>query len=385
MTTIQTLWWREALTLALESLLSGEDLSGSILIAKEVKVWFSLRRSIIELVTRKPRKYVRAVDGISFSIKEQETFCLVGESGCGKTTTGKALLGLVPITGGTVLFRPKEEILKILASLGVNHNNGFVEISRLPPKVMRVLRREIQVVYQDPFGSLNPRYTIRAVLEEPLKIHFPSMSPEEREERVLKALEEVKLTPPEEFLERYPHQLSGGQRQRVAIARALILKPSLVVADEPVSMLDVSLRAEILELMQSLKKQVGLTYLFITHDLAVARYICDRIAVMYLGTIVEMGDARRIIEEPLHPYTQALIAAIPEPNPENRFRIRKLPIKGEIPSAADIPRGCRFHPRCVKFDENKDVLRNCVEKEPRYIIADGRVVACWLYEERVRS
>ena len=203
----------------------------------------------------------------------------------------------------------------------------------------------------------------------------------ERLEMVAKMLELVKLVPPEDFMERFPHQLSGGQRQRVAIARALILNPSLVVADEPVSMLDVSIRAEILELMLELKEKLGLTYLFITHDLAVARYICDRIGVLYLGKLVEVGEARKVIEDPLHPYTRALRAAILEPNPENRKRMREVPIKGEIPSAVAIPPGCRFHPRCVAYDEAEEEIRRlCRESEPPLIeVEPGRFVACWLY------
>jgi len=352
----------------------------ALLSAQNLKVLFPLRRGLLEVLTGKPKKYVRAVDGISFEVKEKETFCLVGESGCGKTTTGRAILGLVPATSGAVLFRPRDETLSALKKLGVRDNGGFVDVTKLPPKALRLVRRELQIVFQDPYGSLNPRYTIGATLEEPLKIHYPEMSAEERRERVMKALQEVKLTPPEDFAERYPHQLSGGQRQRVAIARALILMPQLVVADEPVSMLDVSIRAEILELMLSLKEKHGLTYVFITHDLAVARYICDRIAVMYLGKIVELGDAKKVIESPLHPYTQALVAAIPEPDPKNRLKLREVPIKGEVPSAVNVPSGCRFHPRCVKLDELRGALESlCTKHEPPYVEANGRLVACWLY------
>ncbi|RLI36177.1 peptide ABC transporter ATP-binding protein, partial [Candidatus Bathyarchaeota archaeon] len=191
----------------------------------------------------------------------------------------------------------------------------------------------------------------------------------------------VKMTPPEEFITRYPHMLSGGQRQRVGIARALILNPKLVVADEPVSMLDVSIRAEILELMLELKRKYGLTYIYITHDLAVAKYICDRIAIMYLGKIVELGDVKSVIEEPLHPYTRALIAAIPEPDPSKRRMEKVVPIKGEVPSAIDIPSGCRFHPRCVILDEKPEMRDKCVRMEPPLIeVKPNHYVACWLYE-----
>lgn len=353
-----------------------------LLRVESLRVWFPIRRKLSELLARKPPRYVKAVDGVSFEVKRNETFCLVGESGCGKTTTGKALLRLVPITNGRAFFRVKEEIGEELRKKGVPLEDGVVDVFRVPQGKLKPLRREIQMIYQDPFGSLNPRYTIGTILEEPLKIHELGLTLDEREELIHKVLEEVRLTPPEDFVDRHPHQLSGGQRQRVAIARALILKPSLIVADEPVSMLDVSIRAEILELMGQLKERENITYIFVTHDLAVARYICDRIAVMYLGKIVELGDARRVIEDPKHPYTRALVAAIPEPDPSNRLRIREVPIKGEIPNAANIPPGCRFHPRCVAFDENREKLGDkCRAEEPPYFrIEDGRMVSCWLYE-----
>ncbi|MCE4610843.1 MAG: ABC transporter ATP-binding protein [Desulfurococcales archaeon] len=356
-----------------------------LLDVRDLKVWFPLRRSLTEIATFKPRRYVRAVDGVSFTIRRGEVFCLVGESGCGKTTTGKALLRLVEATGGSALFKPKKEVLEELQSKGVDvSGDGYVDLLKVPRRRFKPLRREIQIVYQDPYGSLNPRFTIKRILEDPLIVHGIG-DRREREEMVAKMLEAVKLTPASDFMERYPHQLSGGQRQRVAIARAFILNPSLVVADEPVSMLDVSIRAEILELLLDLKGKLGTSYLFITHDLAVARYICDRIAVMYLGRIVEIGDARRVIERPVHPYTKALIAAIPEPDPENRKRFRELRIKGEVPSAAAIPPGCRFHPRCVEFEEDYDRLKPmCPVKEPPLKrplaeVEEERRVACWRY------
>ena len=352
-----------------------------LLLIHNLRVWFPLRRGLTEIVRRKARRYVRAVDGITFNVRKNETFCLVGESGCGKTTTGKALLRLVPIRSGKAYFRPKQKVADELKKNGVNINDGIVDVAGIPFKKMKPIRKEIQLIYQDPFGSLNPRYTIKAILEEPLKIHKIRLSEDEKTRLIYKTLEEVKLRPPEEFVDRHPHQLSGGQRQRVAIAKAMILRPSLVVADEPVSMLDVSIRAEILELMDNLKKEHNLSYIFITHDLAVARYICSRIAVMYLGVIVEMGEARKIIEDPLHPYTKALVAAIPEPDPNNRFKIRELPIKGEVPSAIDIPSGCRFHPRCIPFEKNAAQLSNFCSKTtpPYYVNEDGRVISCWLY------
>jgi peptide/nickel transport system ATP-binding protein len=358
--------------------------SDILLDVRDLKVWFPLRKSLTELVLMKPRRYVRAVDGISFKVRRGEVFCLVGESGCGKTTTGKALLRLVEATGGQALFKPKKEVLAELERAGIEPDReGYIDLLSVPKRKFKPLRRELQIVYQDPYGSLNPRFTIKRILEDPLIVHGIG-DRREREEMVIRMLEAVKLTPPEDFMERYPHQLSGGQRQRVAIARAFILNPSLVVADEPVSMLDVSIRAEILELLLNFREKFSTSLIFITHDLAVARYICDTIAVMYLGKIVEMGDARRVIERPIHPYTKALVAAIPEPDPENRKRFRELPIKGEIPSAAAVPPGCRFHPRCVEFDEDRSRLQGmCPVKEPPLRqpleAEEGRKVACWRY------
>ncbi|GAB6148561.1 ABC transporter ATP-binding protein [Stetteria hydrogenophila] len=356
-----------------------------ILRVEDLRVWFPLRRGLGDIVRGRPRRYVKAVDGVSFSIRRKEVLCLVGESGCGKTTTGKAIMRLVPIMGGHIYFRPTKSVLEDLWGYGAEVLDGeVVDIASLPDAAVKPLRRSVQMIYQDPYGSLNPRYTIEQTLEEPLIIHGLGLTREERVELVAKTLEAVRLVPPENFMWRYPHQLSGGQRQRVAIARAMILNPELIVADEPVSMLDVSIRAEILELLIDIKERLGVSYLFITHDLAVARYICDRIAIMYLGKIVEMGDALRVIENPLHPYTKALIAAIPEPNPENRKRIRDLKIKGEVPSAANIPPGCRFHPRCVVFDERRRELEAyCPAREPPLVEAEkGHYVACWLYARR---
>ena len=362
------------------------ELGEELLRVQDLRVWFPIRRSIIDIITGKAKRYVRAVDGVSFNIRERETFCLVGESGCGKTTTGKALLRLVPITGGKAFFKPSEKVLRELEELGVEAKDGWVELFSLPEKKFKPLRRDIQMIYQDPYGSLNPRFRIKDILEEVLITHGIGDSKEERLELVSKALEMVKLTPASEFIYRYPHQLSGGQRQRVAIARAIISNPRLVVADEPVSMLDVSIRAEILEVLIDLKKKLGVTYIFITHDLAIARYICDRIAVMYLGKIVELGDAREVIEDPLHPYTKALIAAIPDPNPLNRLTFRNVPIKGEVPSAARIPRGCRFHPRCLVYEKAKQEEGNplrdlCPKHEPPLVeVKKNRYVSCYVYE-----
>jgi len=363
------------------------ELGEEILRVEDLRVWFPIRRGILDVITGKPKLFVRAVDGVSFNLRQRETFCLVGESGCGKTTTGKALLRLVPITGGKAHFKPSKIVAEKLQDMGVElGDGGWVDIFSLPEKKFKPLRRDIQMIYQDPYGSLNPRFRIKDILEEVLLVHGIGETKEERLEIISRALEMVKLTPVSEFIDRYPHQLSGGQRQRVAIARAIISNPSLVIADEPVSMLDVSIRAEILEVMIELKKKLGISYIFITHDLAIARYICDRIAVMYLGKIVELGDAREVIAEPLHPYTKALIAAIPEPDPKNRLKFRELMIKGEVPNAVRIPPGCRFHPRCLVYeqameDEQSPLRDLCPTKEPPLVeVRQGRYVSCFAYE-----
>lgn len=344
---------------------------------ENLRKYFPIKRSIVEFISGKPPRSVKAVDGISFEIGEGDIFCLVGESGCGKTTTGRLIARLIEATGGKALYKVSNEIKKLMTQevfLDETYVNLF---DRLSKNVDKLLKRDIQIIFQDPYGSLNPRMTIGSILEEPLIIHSIGSSKEERQEIVYRALSEVRLNPPEEFVERYPHMASGGQRQRVAIARAMILNPSLVVADEPVSMLDVSIRAEILQLMLDLKSSRNLSYLFITHDLAVANYICGKIAVMYLGKIVESGPTEKVINNPRHPYTIALVSAIPEPDPSNRLKIREVPIKGEIPSAAAIPSGCRLHPRCPYAT---DV---CKTQEPPMVeVGPEHYSACWLHAKQ---
>ncbi len=271
-------------------------------------------------------KIVKAVDGIDIRINEGETLGLVGESGCGKSTLGRTILGLLPKTSGSVFFRGQE-------------------ITQLPKEEARQLKRRMQIVFQDPYGSLNPRMTVLDLVRAPLDV-FNIGTKAEKEEKVAAMMEHVGLGTHQ--LNRYPHEFSGGQRQRIGIARALILQPEFVVCDEPVSALDVSVRAQVLNLMASLQKEFGLTYLFISHDLGVVKHISDRVAVMYLGRIVEITNKHELYANPLHPYTQALLSAIPKPSAQAKRLRNRCVLKGDVPSSYAMPPGCRFHPRCPK-------------------------------------
>ncbi|MDH5791167.1 MAG: ABC transporter ATP-binding protein [Candidatus Bathyarchaeota archaeon] len=316
----------------------------------DLKKWFPVRMGVISTLLSRKTKYVKAVDGVSFEVKKGEIFGLAGESGCGKTTTGKTILRLLEPTSGEIYFQ------------GQN-------ITNLGKSDIKQLRKKMQIVYQDPYESINPRMTVYDIISEPISIHKLADSPAEKEEIIYSVLKDVELVPPEEFMLRFPHELSGGQRQRVAVARTLVMKPSFIVADEPISMLDVSIRAGILKVMLRVGEAGGISYIFITHDLAYARHICHRGAIMYLGKIVEMAPMDDLVKNPLHPYTVALMTAVPVPNP--RLEKARAIIGGEVPTPIDPPSGCRFHPRCPKF------MNVCREEEPALReVESGHFVAC---------
>ena len=445
-------------------------MANDIITVKDLRVWFPVRRGFIESILSEEQRYVKAVDGISFNIREREIFCLVGESGCGKTTTGKAILRLVEPTGGEVTYYGpgKDELLeeiagstlskrkasatrvqvanpdrwdelvetknvvnleraraslgddkieeilkkskikmeegdelvlddvkgeeekKVLKPFTTQVKTNWVTMAEVPnerkaevlkdaginvrtlskPR-MKAMRQKLQIIFQDPYESLNPKQSVYDIIAEPLVVNSIGANEAEREAKVTKALEDAGLRPPKNFMWRYPHEVSGGQRQRVGVAGALVLDPDFLVADEPVSMLDVSIRSEILKLMLDLREKKGLSFLFITHDLGVAFVFSDRIGIMYLGKIVELGPTEKVIKSPQHPYTKALISVVPTPDPKDRTD--KIILKGERPDPSNIPPGCRFHPRCPFM------MDICKTEEPKPVfVSEGHWVSCHL-------
>lgn len=325
------------------------DADAPILQVRGLKKHFPIRKGIFRNVVG----LVKAVDGVDLAIRRGETLGLVGESGCGKSTLGRTLMHLLPPTAGTVLFDGEDvgETLK---------------------KDPSGIRRRIQIIFQDPYGSLNPRMTVREIVGEAVRYHGVVTEKKELDEYVVKVLVRAGLRPEHRF--RYPHEFSGGQRQRIGIARALAMNPEFIVCDEPVSALDVSIQSQVLNELRDLQEELGLTYLFITHSLSVVKFISDRIAIMYLGKIVELAQKDEVFAHPLHPYTQALLSAIPQPDPEERGR--RILLEGDLPSPANPPQGCRFHTRC------RHAMARCAEQEPPFRDqGDGHWAACFLHEK----
>ncbi len=328
---------------------SPHSSQATLLRVENLKMHFPILRG---LVFQRQVGSVKAVDGVSFAVRRGETLGLVGESGCGKSTTGRAILQLYRPTAGHVYFEG-------------------TDLTQLQGEELRRMRRRMQMVFQDPYASLNPRQTVGAIVGEPMTV-FNVAKGKAQQERVKELLDVVGLSP--SFINRYPHEFSGGQRQRIVIARALALNPDFIVCDEPISALDVSIQAQVVNLLEALQEQFGLTYLFIAHDLSVVRHISDRVAVMYLGKVVELADRDEIYQNPLHPYTQALLSAVPIPDPEVEARRQRIVLKGDVPSPVNPPQGCNFHTRCPLAT---DVCRHGLPPAFRDV-GDGHFVACHL-------
>lgn len=324
-----------------------------ILEVKNLKQHFPIHAGFLRRVVG----HIKAVDGVSFTVRENEVMGLVGESGCGKTTVGRSILRLYEPTDGEVLFRKGD--------------NTTVDLASINYRSMKPLRKEVRMIFQDPFSSLNPRFTVKDIIGEPLQIHNIA-SGKELEDRVAELMDKVGLDP--KYMRRYPHEFSGGQRQRIGLARTLALSPRLIIADEPVSALDVSIQAQVLNLLQQLKDELGLTLVFISHDLSVVEHVCDNIAVMYVGKLVEKATAEDTLWNPLHPYTEALVSAIPPADPD--IKLNRIPLQGDVPSPANPPSGCVFHPRCRYA---KDICKNEVPQMEE--VEPGHFVSCHLARE----
>jgi oligopeptide/dipeptide ABC transporter ATP-binding protein len=329
------------------------DNNNMILEVKELKLYFPIYRGVFQRLVG----HVRAVDGVTFTLRDGEVLGLVGESGCGKTTVGRTIVRLYNPTSGEIWY---------------NRPDGRrVDLARLSQREMKPLRRDIRMIFQDPFSSLNPRLTVKDIISEPLKIHGVARG-KQAEERVAELMTSVGLNPA--LMRRYPHEFSGGQRQRIGLARTLSLNPRLVVADEPVSALDVSVQAQVLNLLEELRERLGLTLIFIAHDLSVVEHISDRIAVMYVGKIVEMAETGKLLRRPLHPYTEALLSAIPPADPD--IKTERIQLQGEVPSPANPPSGCIFHPRC------RYAQQVCSQEAPPLVESEpGHFVSCHFAKE----
>ena len=328
--------------------MTSDNHQNNIIDVKGLKVHFPVTEGLL----KKTVGWNYAVDGVSFSVRRGETFSLVGESGCGKSTTALSVLRMQDVTAGNIVF------------------NGQ-DITHFSANKLRPIRRQIQMIYQDPFGSLNPRMKVGSIIGEPLRVHGQAKDKVKYRARVKELMRLVGLL--DDMADRYPHEFSGGQRQRICIARALALEPELIICDEPVSALDVSIQAQVINLLMDLQERLGLTYLFIAHDLSVVRHISNRVAVMYLGQIVEVADRQTLFNDPKHPYTQALLNAVPEPDPELESRRPERLIIGEVPSVRNPPSGCRFHPRCSK------AIAQCKIDRPLLNLHNQSLIACHLY------